>query len=145
MPTSPVGSAVDSGVSEPPPFASAQSAYLGDQQGSFLFSHNHWLLRSTTLDVSLMAWRSACPLMLRSLISLTVDVATKPRHPTSTGLILTLQPCCSASAANSEYHSFFLSQASCTAFSWTVSSTKYTLGCELDHLLNCCEGDVIHG
>lgn len=31
--------------------------YLGDQMRSFLFSQSHWLLRSATRDVSLMAWR----------------------------------------------------------------------------------------
>lgn len=58
---SPVGSASS---------ASAQAVHLGDHLRSFLFSQNHWLL------------------IPRSLNSLTVDVATKSRHPTSTGQII---------------------------------------------------------
>ena len=123
-----------SGVPETPPSASAQFSYLGDQLGSFLFSQSHWLLHSASLDNSLMAWRRTCPLIPRSFMSLTVDVATKPRHPTSAGQTFALQPRCSSSVARSEYRSFFLSNASCTASSQgTVSSTKYTLRCELDH------------
>ena len=132
--TSPVGSAVYSGVPETPPSASVQLAYLGDQLGSFLFSQSQWLLRSAMLDISLMAWLRTCPLIPKSFINLTVDVATKPRHPTSTGQTFALYPLCSASAARSEYRSFFLSKASSTASSHgTVSSTKYTLHFVLDH------------
>ena len=122
-----------SGVPETPPSASVQMAYLGDQLGSFLFSQSQWLLRSAMLDISLMARRRTCLLIPRSFISLTVDVATKPRHPTSTGQTFTLHPLCSASVERSEYRSIFRSKASSTASSYgTVSSTKCTLHCALD-------------
>lgn len=59
-----------------------------------------------------MVCRNACPLISRSLWSLTVDVATNPLHPTSTGQIWTFQPGCLALTASSQYHSFSLSKAS---------------------------------
>lgn len=73
-----VGPAVCSGTPEPPRSATAKPAYLGDQLGSFLLSHSHWLLCSAPPDISLMVWRRACPLIPISPNGLTVDVAMKP-------------------------------------------------------------------
>lgn len=126
--TPPEGSTVISGIPEATPSALCHPYLpLEAQQVSCLFSQSHWRLLSAVSDTALMAWRRLWPLTPTSLSKLVIDDATKPLHPTSTGRISAVQPCCCASTDRSAYRRCFLSYASSSGSSQgSVSSTIKT-------------------
>lgn len=88
----------------------------------FLLSHIQSLAHSAARDMFLTAHLRFCPLVRSQE---TVNPATKPQQPTSTGLSRALQPLCAASPISSGYLAFKTSLASSTLFSQgTLISTK---------------------
>lgn len=108
--------------------------FLGAQLGSFLL-----IQLSAVSDAYLIAWRRAWPHIPSSFSCLLIYVATKPWQSTSTGRILALQPCCSASVAISTYRS--LCTAACPNIIWT---SKTPQGCYLPALLGVGSSIIHH-
>lgn len=91
----------------------------------FLLSHIQSLAHSAARDMFLTAHLRFCPLVANPLSQETVNPATKPQQPTSTGLSRALQPLCAASPISFGYLAFKSSLASSTLFSQGILiSTK---------------------